>query len=573
MKWLSTLWEAVMKQDAFRLGLTDLPPLIKDLLQAGIDFGHFTNHRGYKHLPNVKTFKVQIRGGYDPILKEHHLLKREFPPLLHSTPYRNKRLNRYVDYQFSRLEANLTNPKLFWIIADTLLHKSVSYQTMMFYAVYPNWHRNMPYLKVLKILRTMRSLDKSNYLYKIVHIPKGNGETRPLGVPTPSWRVYLHGLNNILLCWLSPYIPTSQHGYIPKRGTTTAWKEIMNKVIDSPNIMEFDLSKFFDSVNLDVLGDLLLRTGIPLKLVIQLLHWNRTLPQTGELNKTWSNGEELQQSQNYHQYRQYSKTLNYLQYRGNSPLYDGLINNQNVQLSQSNQDKEHYSYYYGVSQGSPTSPLLSTFVLIPYLLLNKDIVQYADDGILYSDAPINLNLEFPIETGIKQNLQKSHQIKVNGTWLTPLTYLGISYIPTELMPEERFDNSVTTKGGILLNWTRTNKDYMFEHFDGIDLAIRRDSSMTMSNSLSFEEWFNSKYAGFVISRLYLGKDLLEIMQDFTYRFEKWSWSDLNSHQEQQNNKSGRIDLDVFNSSSFASFSLARKIQATFPKVSTYFRYL
>ena len=94
------------------------------------------------------------------------------------------------------------------------------------------------------MLRNREHLNTSHYNYKIVEIPKGNGEMRPLGVPTPAWRIYLHGLNNILTVWLSLYIPDSQHGFYPGRGTGTAWKTILSEVLASPNIYEFDLRKF-----------------------------------------------------------------------------------------------------------------------------------------------------------------------------------------------------------------------------------------------------------------------------------------------------------------------------------------
>jgi len=61
-------------------------------------------------------------------------------------------------------------------------------------------------------------------------------------------------------------------------------------------------------------------------------------------------------------------------------------------------------YYHGVSQGNAISPTLSNY-MISHLLLNRsrggkyssggnpssqvDVLQYADDGILYSDTPFD----------------------------------------------------------------------------------------------------------------------------------------------------------------------------------------
>lgn len=112
------------------------------------------------------------------------------------------------------------------------------------------------------------SINLSKYEYSVVYIPKeGTDELRPLGVPSMRWRIYLHGLQNILVIFLSPYISGNQHGFYPGRGSMTAWQQVLSEVISSPNIYEFDLRKFFDSINLDYLSKVLLTLGLPSSLV------------------------------------------------------------------------------------------------------------------------------------------------------------------------------------------------------------------------------------------------------------------------------------------------------------------
>jgi len=43
-------------------------------------------------------------------------------------------------------------------------------------------------------------------------------------------------------------IPANQHGGLPGRGTKTCWEEIIKTVIETKDIFEFDLKKFFDKV-------------------------------------------------------------------------------------------------------------------------------------------------------------------------------------------------------------------------------------------------------------------------------------------------------------------------------------
>jgi hypothetical protein len=61
--------------------------------------------------------------------------------------------------------------------------------------------------------------------------------------------------------WLMPMmgytsnrIPNHFHGFIPNRGTATAWKSILNSVVGFTNIYEIDFRSFFPSVKTDMLG-------------------------------------------------------------------------------------------------------------------------------------------------------------------------------------------------------------------------------------------------------------------------------------------------------------------------------
>jgi len=93
----------------------------------------------------------------------------------------------------------------------------------------------------------------------------------------------------------------------------------------------------------------------------------------------------------------------------------------------------------GVPQGAPTSPILAITVLDPLLaplsrLAGEDIghVQYADDGLGYCDGEdytrcMPQPIPAMIDSGIHIHEGKSGFVKMQGKWLKPLNFLGMSY--------------------------------------------------------------------------------------------------------------------------------------------------
>jgi hypothetical protein len=86
-------------------------------------------------------------------------------------------------------------------------------------------------------------------------------------------------INNFMHMYVKDYLLPSQHGFVPGRGTLSAWKEIMTKVINKPYIYECDLKQFFPSVNVSKLGKLL-ETDLKLPLTVStgLFELNSSLP-------------------------------------------------------------------------------------------------------------------------------------------------------------------------------------------------------------------------------------------------------------------------------------------------------
>jgi RNA-directed DNA polymerase len=94
-----------------------------------------------------------------------------------------------------------------------------------------------------------------------VEIPKPGGGKRLLGIPTVMDRVIQQAVAQVLTPIFDPTFSDSSFGFRPGRNAHQAIRQVQATVKDGRNIaVDIDLAKFFDTVNHDVLMNLLGRT-------------------------------------------------------------------------------------------------------------------------------------------------------------------------------------------------------------------------------------------------------------------------------------------------------------------------
>jgi len=410
---------------------------------------------------------------FDPLLLKYGIVTRLKPELIFEGRNRNGNMNRYLLYMTSKLLKLKGNQTLYWKYAYWFLTNSNSYLLVCLWNIDKNCYRTMFKWDLVKLIRKVHDLRGSKFAfppsvlmdYHRTYVPKGTDSWRPLGVPTLAWRVYGNMLLHILV--MSMTINDTQHGFIPQRGTLTAWKDILSKVVKSPFIYETDLKQCFPSINLFLLVAVLTRRGVPLpvakfyasinyrimrlpKLKDQKLNEAQfnTLKSAHKLNiassdvfardtkecMPWPYVEEWNSNTYYSESRMLTQkgdqhipkvetglprdvltnfliAIEYMDNMGDhkkhfEPLWAALAKSQDDPI-RIPLHKAELLKFIGTAQGSPLSPFLSAIVIdeVDKLLpRGVKILKYADDWIFYGSKKLRPFVEKGVILEVLQQL-------------------------------------------------------------------------------------------------------------------------------------------------------------------------
>jgi retron-type reverse transcriptase len=105
-------------------------------------------------------------------------------------------------------------------------------------------------MSLAKIGRIIDAIRHERYRFKPVrriHIPKKNGKTRPLGLPSWSDKLVGEVIRLLLEAYYEPRFSDRSHGFRPGRGCHTALTEVVNTWSGTNWFIEGDIADCLDA--------------------------------------------------------------------------------------------------------------------------------------------------------------------------------------------------------------------------------------------------------------------------------------------------------------------------------------
>jgi RNA-directed DNA polymerase len=108
---------------------------------------------------------------------------------------------------------------------------------------------------------------------KLVEIPKSDGKTRPLGIPTVSDRIAQMVVVMLLEPSIEPHFHVNSYGYRPGRSAHDAIGTAKQQCREHRWVIDLDVSKFFDTIDHDLLVKALMRHTAVNWILLYIRRW------------------------------------------------------------------------------------------------------------------------------------------------------------------------------------------------------------------------------------------------------------------------------------------------------------
>ena len=159
------------------------------------------------------------------------------------------------DYKFERIYRNLYNME-FYLMAYAKIYAK---QGNMTQGVDGETIDGMSLERIEKLIESLKDYSYQPNPSKRVYIPKKNGGTRPLGIPSFEDKLVQEVVRSLLEAMYEKTFSTNSHGFRPERSCHTALMQVKDRFIGAKWFIEGDIKGFFDNIDHHKLIEILRR--------------------------------------------------------------------------------------------------------------------------------------------------------------------------------------------------------------------------------------------------------------------------------------------------------------------------
>ena len=161
--------------------------------------------------------------------------------------------SQITEYRFERLYRILFNEEMYYLAYQRIYAKPGN----MTQGADGKTIDRMSLSRIEKLIASLKDESYSPQPSRRVHIPKKNGKTRPLGVPSFDDKLVQEVVRMVLEAIYEGHFEDTSHGFRPHRSCHTALNAVQKTFTGKKWFIEGDIKGFFDNVNHDILIDIL----------------------------------------------------------------------------------------------------------------------------------------------------------------------------------------------------------------------------------------------------------------------------------------------------------------------------
>ena len=158
-----------------------------------------------------------------------------------------------TEYRFERLYRILFNEEMYYLAYQRIYAKPGN----MTQGADGETIDRISLPRIEKLILSLKDESYSPQPSRRVHIPKKNGKTRPLGVPSFDDKLVQEVVRMVLEAIYEGHFEDTSHGFRPHRSCHTALNAVQKTFTGKKWFIEGDIKGFFDNVNHDILIDIL----------------------------------------------------------------------------------------------------------------------------------------------------------------------------------------------------------------------------------------------------------------------------------------------------------------------------